>query len=269
MMPVATPARIHRTPTVVVIVNGVPPCLSTQNEKDAGTSIVLVASCSANRPSAARITPRMRAARRGASHGLAVLVGDVLGDRGARRGHAALPSGPGRQVRRRRWGCGRRCRWALGCLLAVRPPDRPDEPRGGDEHDHQRLDEEQQVERDAGLHLHQAAAGAQRAEQERRGDDAGRPVAGEQGEGDRVEAVAGADVVGHLGDRARGPPSTPPSPASPPESDIARMIEPLALMPAYFAAVRLKPAARSSKPLVVLNRNHDTTTAMTSATTKP
>ena len=47
------------------------------------------------------------------------------------------------------------------------------------------------------------------------------------------------------------------------------MIEPLALMPAYLAAVMLKPAARSSKPFVVLNRNHDTITAMTSATTNP
>ena len=31
----------------------------------------------------------------------------------------------------------------------------------------------------------------------------------------------------------------------------------------------LKPEARSSKPLVVLNRNQDTITAMTSATMKP
>ena len=40
-------------------------------------------------------------------------------------------------------------------------------------------------------------------------------------------------------------------------------------MPAYRAAVMLKPEARSSKPFVVLNRNQDTITAMTSATTKP
>ena len=47
------------------------------------------------------------------------------------------------------------------------------------------------------------------------------------------------------------------------------MIDPLALIPAYFAAVRLKPAARSSKPFVVLNRNHETTAAISSASTNP
>ena len=61
----------------------------------------------------------------------------------------------------------------------------------------------------------------------------------------------------------------PPRPARPPDRVIARMIEPQALMPAYRAAVRLKPAARSSKPLVVRNRNHETTTAITRATMKP
>ena len=61
----------------------------------------------------------------------------------------------------------------------------------------------------------------------------------------------------------------PPSPARPPEMAMASMIEPPALMPAYRAAVRLKPAARSSKPFVVLKMNHDTTTAMMSAMMKP
>src|SRR4029079_2418970 len=61
----------------------------------------------------------------------------------------------------------------------------------------------------------------------------------------------------------------PPSAARAPDNVIARMIDPLALIPAYLAAVRLKPAARSSKPFVVLNRNHETTTAMTNARTNP
>ena len=47
------------------------------------------------------------------------------------------------------------------------------------------------------------------------------------------------------------------------------MIEPPALMPAYRAAVRLRPADRSSKPLDVLNRNQETSAATSSATTKP
>ena len=54
-------------------------------------------------------------------------------------------------------------------------------PGRGDEHDDHRDDEEQQVERDAGLDAHLPAAGRQRPEQEGRGDDAaaaGGPPAG-------------------------------------------------------------------------------------------
>ncbi len=67
-------------------------------------------------------------------------------------------------------------------------------------------------------------------------------------------------------------PMTRKPPAMPhraPESAIANIIEPPALIPAYRAAVRLKPEARSSKPFVVRKRSHETATAMSSATTKP
>ena len=39
MAPDATPARIHRTPTEVAIVNASPPCVTSQNENVAATSI--------------------------------------------------------------------------------------------------------------------------------------------------------------------------------------------------------------------------------------
>ena len=64
MTPVTTPVRIHSSPTVVEIVMLEPPCLSTQNEKTAGVSSEVIANWRAMTPRAARMTPRMRAARR-------------------------------------------------------------------------------------------------------------------------------------------------------------------------------------------------------------
>ena len=144
-----------------------------------------------------------------------------------------------------------------------------DEARRGDEHDDQRQDEEQQVERDPGLDPISlppvvSAPNSSAASTTPLGR---RP--GEQRQRDRVEPDARAEMSC---DSWPTVPSTciePPRPARPPDSDIASIIEPPALMPAYRAAVRLKPAARSSKPLVVRNRNHETTAAMSSATTKP
>ena len=72
--PVMTPVAIQMTPTVVVRVMASPPCLTIQNENVAGTDIVLSDSWSANRPSAARMTPRMRAARRALRSALLISV---------------------------------------------------------------------------------------------------------------------------------------------------------------------------------------------------
>ena len=141
----------------------------------------------ASRPSAAMTTPRTRAERR--AFRSAPLAWAVTG---SRVGVAAVM--PGRLPRR-----------AVGArhARAIEAVERADEPGCRHEHDHERLDEEQQVERDAGLHLHQPAAGAQGPEQQRGGHDPGRAVAGEEREGDGVEAVARADVVRHLGNGAQ------------------------------------------------------------------
>ena len=61
--PVTTPVRIHSRPTVVEIVMLDPPCLSTQKENTAGVSSEVTANWRATTPRAAKMTPRMRAAR--------------------------------------------------------------------------------------------------------------------------------------------------------------------------------------------------------------
>ena len=91
----ATPARIHRIPTVVAIVKASPPCLTSQNEKVAATSIVPVAAAKQARPSAAMTAPRMRAersARRSASPSLL----DDRGHGGGGGAHIGDPSSSGR-----------------------------------------------------------------------------------------------------------------------------------------------------------------------------
>ena len=82
------------------------------------------------------------------------------------------------------------------------PPDRPDQVRRGDEHDDQRHDEHEEVERDPGLDAHRLAARRQRPEQERGDDDAARAEARQQGEGDRGEPDPAGQVERELADRA-------------------------------------------------------------------
>src|SRR3990170_4970912 len=61
----------------------------------------------------------------------------------------------------------------------------------------------------------------------------------------------------------------PASPASPPLIIMAMIVDAAMLMPAYRAAVGLKPTARNSNPLVERNRSHDTASAAARPRTKP
>ena len=162
------------------------------------------ASWNANRPRAARTTPRIRADRRAARSALRVLVDGVLAEGGVSGGHAALPSVFGARVRGRAPASRRSADFLRGSTRQI-PRTRPGAATN-------MITSAWMNNRRSsgmpGLHLHQPAARAQRAEQQRRDDDPQRPVAGQQRERDGVEAEAGADVVGHLGRRSRGPPST-------------------------------------------------------------
>ena len=88
----------------------------------------------------------------------------------------------------------------------LHPEDRPDDDVGGHEEQDQRLDDAHRVDRQAALLLHQAGAGEHRSPQDRAEDDAEGVGAGEQRDGDGVEADAdehaGAEEPGRAGDLA-------------------------------------------------------------------
>ena len=212
------------------------PVVSIQNENVAWTSIELrTRRQNATMPSTAKTTPRMRASR------------SARGPRGSASPGASVGGG------RTAVGlAGASARRSAVCtserLRTLHPPDRPDQARRGHEHDDERHDEDQQVERDARLDPHQLAAGRQRAEQQRRKDDAARPEAGQEGERDRVEPDAAADRSSRqLADRADAPRTTPPSPARPPDRVIASIIDPPALMPGVAGGGEVEARRREAR----------------------
>ena len=83
---------------------------------------------------------------------------------------------------------------ALGSPDAQRAPD---DDVGGEEEEDRGLDDVDDLDRDAGLDLHQPGAGAHRPEEERRQHDAHRVRATEERDRDRVEADRGPVRGGH------------------------------------------------------------------------
>ena len=61
----------------------------------------------------------------------------------------------------------------------------------------------------------------------------------------------------------------PASPASPPESAIVRTTVPEIEMPAYRAALGLRPTVRIANPMVLRNRSHHEPTASSNARISP
>src|SRR6266513_2729766 len=74
------------------------------------------------------------------------------------------------------------------------PPDRADKV-GGDAEEDERLQDKDQVARDAGVALHDRAAGVQRPEQQRREDDAESAAQAEQRDSDGIEPGRVAEVL--------------------------------------------------------------------------
>ncbi len=136
--------------------------------------------------------------------------------------------------RRRRRATGRRLdadghrapprRELLASTGAARPdpPDRPHDRRRGDEHDDQRLDHDDDVDRHVGRRLHARCARPGGTEQQRGADDADGVRPADQGQGDGVEPdAAGSSRRRGRSWTGRGCSTVPARPASPPASAMA------------------------------------------------
>ena len=121
----------------------------------------------------------------------------------------------------------RTCREGRGLvhagLGALQPEDALDDRAGDQEEQDRRLEDADELGRDAGLDLHGRRAGPHGTEQQRREDDADRARASEQRDRDRVEADGRAvrDVIGCV---APSRSVAPAMPASIPDTVIVQMI---------------------------------------------
>src|SRR5438105_10655281 len=82
-------------------------------------------------------------------------------------------------------------------LVAADPEQPADDLGRGDEDDHRRLDDRDQVGGDLGLQLHEAGPVVERAEEKGRREDAPGIASSQQRDGDGVDAVPGGDRRRH------------------------------------------------------------------------
>ncbi len=155
--------------------------------------------------------------------------------------------------------------------LALDPVDPAHHGRRGHEQQHQRLDQRDDVLGDAGA---QVPSGRRRCAWRRRGTPTPgcrRGCCGPAGRWRCCRSRSRWRRRAAGSGRSRHPITSdvPASPASAPEIAMPSTMLRVMLMPAYRAAFGLAPTVRSSKPIVVFQSSHHTTTAASTARHQP